>query len=459
MRHLHAAIERTEALTRIGFPRPPSVLPHVHHAFASLEGEVEVAEDQEELVPFLRRCMGDDPSRLRRSDLNRVLRGAWCDEQFDELGLAVIDLALKAPRSKSSRALIDGYLIYFPHERSIIQILARACAQLLGSQEGPWRDRTEQYSLFDPEAAPAILGAEMASGENVSFGSVCLDAGLGGSPFATRIGQTAFSVACANIARMDGQDAQGPQSNLLDLLEVEEQFHDISAVARALLEPWIAVRPDEEHRKRIAGFLVDAIGDPRLNPAKWDGIKTRLRETCGPDQATAIIDVLRRWLTEAAMRIFFKAIAKTTDRRDQWRTREEFWLAYLDTGLNIEAWPALGPRAKDQIRMVARAEGERLEHGVTTNGPQASSALIMRFGDLLIAEWSDNGRCRFWPASSGSAPKPYSWHYNNGLLRTMHGGQGFEALMHDAGGNWRYRFAGLIYRRTGIEHPQHGGGF
>ncbi|MEE4209822.1 MAG: EH signature domain-containing protein, partial [Parvularcula sp.] len=91
--------------------------------------------------------------------------------------------------------------------------------------------------------------------------------------------------------------------------------------------------------------------------------------------------------------------------------------------------------------------------------PQASSSLIMRIGDLLIAEWSDNGRCRFWAASSESAPTPYKRHYDNGLLRTMRGGQGFQALMHDAGGNWRYRFARLIYSRTGIEHPAHGRGF
>ncbi|MEE4210899.1 MAG: EH signature domain-containing protein, partial [Parvularcula sp.] len=361
MRHLHAAIDRAEALTRTGFPKPPTILPHVHHAFASLVGGVDTAEEQEELVPFLRRCKESDPSRLRRSDLNRVLRGAWCDGEFDNLGLAFVDIALGDRRSSSSRALIDGYLLYFPHERPVIHRLAHACAQLVGAEEGPWRDRAQRYSLFDPDKAPARLGSEMASQNKGAFAEVCFDAGLGASPFATRIGQSAFSAACQNIALMDAEAAKKAQANLLDLLESEERSHDNAAVARALLEPWIGERPPEEHRKRIAGFLVDAIGDPRLNPAKWEGIKARLTEACGPDQARAIIDVLRRWLTEAAMRTFFRAIAKTTNRKDQWRTREQFWLAYLDAGLVADAWPALGPRAKDQIRLVAKAEGERLE--------------------------------------------------------------------------------------------------
>ena len=458
MRHLISAIERAEALTRTGFPKPPSLLPHVHHAFATLAGGVGMIEDQDELVPFLRRCMRVDPSHLRRSDLNRVLRGAWCDEEFDELGAAVVDLALNDPRSSSSRALIDGYLLYFPYERTIMQRLAKACAQLVGAQEGPWKERADRYHLFDPLAAPERLASEMTSGSNGAFSQVCLNAGIGDSPFATRLGQRAFTAACLRIASMAPRDAQAPQESLLSFLGTEELFHDSFAVVRALLEPWIVARPDEDHRKRTASFLVDTIGDPRLNPARWEGIRLRLRETCGADQAIAIIDVLRKWLTEAAMRTFFRAIARTTDRKDQWRTREEFWLAYLDAGLVINAWPALGPRAKDQIRMAARAEGERLEHGVTMNGPPASSSLIMQIGDLVIAEWSDNGRCRFWPASSERAPKLYSRHYDNGLLRTMQGGQGFEALTHDASGSWRYSFARLIHRRTGIEHPAYGRG-
>lgn len=458
MRHFYAAIESSEALTKTGFPRPPSVLPHVHHAFATLAGGVGMIEDEDELVPFLRRCKSVDAAHLRRSDLNRVLRGAWCDEEFDDLGVAVLDLALNDPRSSSSRALIDGYLLYFPDERPVIRRLADACAQLVDAQQGPWRERAERYNLFDPLAVPERLASEMASGGNGAFSQACLDAGIGDSPFATRIGQKAFTAACLKIAKMAPRDARGPQGSLLSFLGADGLFHDSFAVVSALLEPWILERPDEEHRKKIASFLVDAIGDPRLNPAKWEGIRLRLREICGPDQAAAIIDVLRKWLTEAAMRTFFRAIAKTTDRKDQWRTREEFWLAYLDSGLVIDAWPALGPRAKDQIRMAARADGERLEHGVTMNGPTASSSLIMRIGDLLIAEWSDNGRCRFWPASSDRAPKPYTRQYDNGLLRTMQGGQGFEALAHDASGNWRYGFARLIYRRTGIEHPAYGRG-
>src|SRR3546814_12435176 len=96
------------------------------------------------------------------------------------------------------------------------------------------------------------------------------------------------------------------------------------------------------------------------------------------------------------MREFFRAIAKTTDRPDQWAQREKFWMAYLDEGLVSDAWPALGVRARNQIEDLIRLSGERPEYGIIRGGPASSSSIIMQIGDVRISEWSDNGSCRFW---------------------------------------------------------------
>lgn len=461
MNGIRDAIELTEGIALHGFPRPPKILPHIHHAFALIGGDVAAAEDHEELIPFLRECRKQPLGDLRRTDLNRVLKGAWCDAEFDELGLEAIDRALEDERNSSTRSLLDGYILYFPSDRPVIEPLANACRELARGRGDHWQRRADRFDLFDAARAADKLAGGMADDEAGAFGATCTDAGLGASPFATRLGQLAFSAACLKIASKRGEAAAASQKNLLELLTREEQFDDAANIVRALLEPWIDDSPAPAHRQAITAFLLDRVADPRLFPRKqkWTPIRAHISGEAGPDRADQIISVLRRWLTEVAMRTFFRAIAETTDRRDQWKQRQQFWLAYLDAGVVSDAWPALGPRAKNQIRSVARSQGERLDHGETQNGPPSSSSLIMDIGDLRIAEWSDNGMCRFWSASNKDAPELYKSYYDNGVLRTTAGKRDFEALRHDAGGMWAFRFAALVYARTGVAHPKYGRGF
>jgi hypothetical protein len=461
MNRLREAIELTEGIARHGFPKPPTVLPHIHHAFALMGGGVGDAEGHEQLIPFLRECAKRPVSDLRRSDLNRVLKGAWCDAEFDELGFNAIDRALQDERSSSARSLVDGYLLYFPSGRPGIEPLANACRRLAQGRGDHWQRRAERFDLFEPLRAPDTLASGMAEDKAGAFGATCSEAGLGASPFATRLGQLAFSAACLKIASKKGAAAVASQENLLELLLREEYFDDAANIVRALLEPWVDDSPAPTHRQAIMAFLLDRVADPRLFPRKqkWTPIRTHIAVQTGPERADEIISVLRRWLTEVAMRTFFRAIAETTDRRDQWNQRQQFWLAYLDAGVVSDAWPALGPRAKNQIRSVARSQGERLDHGETQNGPPSSSSLIMDIGDLRIAEWSDNGMCRFWSGSNQDAPELYKSYYDNDVLRTTTGKKDFEALRHDAGGMWAFRFAALVYARTGVAHPKYGRGF
>lgn len=461
MTFVRGAIDRMEGLARHGFPKPPSILPSIHHAFAKLGSGVDEAEELEELIPFLRRCQSLEISSLKRGALNRLLRGVWCDPEFEELGKAAVERAVSDDKSSTTKALIDGYLLYFPADRDVIVFLSAACRSLAEKREGHWQVRSNAFRLFDPGEGPSIVGQFLADCDGDASIGVFAKAGLGLSPFATNFGHASFTAACRKVAAKQGEAAIGGQTHLLDLLEREEQFDDSPNIVRALLEPWIDDTPPTEHRQRITAFLLDRISDPRIYPRKqrWDPIRAHLTDDVGTERADQIIQVLRRWLTEVAMRTFFRAIAETTDRLDQWKQRESFWLAYLDAGHVNDAWPALGARAQTEIRAAARAQGERLDHGVMQNGPAGSSSLIIEIGDLRISEWSDNGMCRFWHRDDPKAPKLYDKRYDNGALRTTEGRSDFVALRHDAGGAWTYRFASLIYRRTGIPHPRFGQGY
>jgi hypothetical protein len=459
MKSLLSAIATTEAKTKAGFPKPPTVLPHIQNAFAAAFDGNEESESEEDLIPFLRGCEGTDLSELKRSELNRILRGAWISEEFDELGLRALQVAKKDPRSSSAKAASGGYSLHFPAERDAISSLASHCHAMTKEVVPQFQKRAAQFSLFDPTRGPAEIGKAMLVDRKNSISSACQEAGLGNDPFATKLGEKAFEEACSMAASLKAEAALKAQSEILELFKEGEPISNQPGVACALLEPWVEGSPPADHRKRVSALLAKAIGDPRLHSSRWKFIESEMQKLSAEYMPSAIVDVLKRWLTEAAMRTFFQAIAKTTDQPGQWKTRSDFWLAYLDNGCVEDAWPALGPRAREQIASIAKEQEEALEHGTIDGGPAGSSALILKIGDLTIAEWSDNGKCRIWNSGSGKSPEFYKKRYRNYALRSEAKHLGKASFIHDASGNWRYRVAAHIYSETGVEHPVHGAGY
>ena len=459
MTALKYAIAAMQAIGTAGFPRSPATQPEVLKQLQGLDQQVGAAEPVEELRPFLERASGKGVGQLRRFELNRVLRGAWCDHAFEPLGTEATARADSEGKRSSDQAMIEGYLAWFPFDRPTITQLAAAVQAAADRHDWAWRRRSQDWRLFDPKDGPGRVGGAVAAAPPGAAPAILADIGIGRQIAATRFGRMAFVAACEEIAGMRGSRAASSQAGLLRLFDAKVQASDLPQVVRALLEPWIDEKPESDHRKLISSFLVDQIGDPRSSPARWKHIIASLARTLGADQASAIVQVLKRWLTDVAMREFFRAIAKTTDRPDQWQQRSSFWLAYLDAGLVCDAWPALGQRARYGIEQIIRQSGERPEYGVVQGGPISSSTIIMQIGDLRIAEWSDNGSCRFWNDQDPAAPKLYAKSYDGAALRTTYGRDDYEYHSHvPASPGWEGKFAGIIHRRTGVTHPSLGRG-
>lgn len=453
------AIAATHTSSTVGFPRSPTTQPEILKQIQALDQQVGAAEPTEDLHPFLARASDKGASSLRRFELNRVLRGAWCADDFDDLGLSAAQLAGAQSKRSSDQATIEGYLSWFPKERAVIKPLAAAARAAADRHDWAWRRRSKQWSLFDADSGPAKVGSAVAAAAPGDTPELLASIGIGRQLAATKFGRAAFVAACEQIAQLRGARATSAQAGLLRLFDANVQASDLPQLVRALLEPWIADKPDTEHRKVLSAFLVDQIGDPRSAPGRWKHIIVALATAVGTERADKIVQVLRRWLTDVAMREFFRAIAKTTDRPDQWQQRSAFWLAYLDAGLVDEAWPALGQRARYGIEQIIRQSGERPEYGVMHSGPVSSSTIIMKIGDLRIAEWSDNGSCRFWNDTDPDAPKLYAKSYDGGALRTTQGRADFEYYSHvPASPGWEAKFAGVIHRRTNVAHPSFGRG-
>lgn len=460
MSFLRTAIARMEALAGAGLAKPPTTQPELQRQFAKIAAaEIGETEPIIQLKPFLREAAHTGANQLPRYQLNRVLRGAWCDPEFDELGSAAIDRVVGEPRRSSDQAVIDGYLTYFPYDRPIMGKLASVASSAARRHDWAWRDRARRWDMFAPQQGPSNVAVDFVSCDTDGMAQIMRETGLGVNLAASRFGKATFAKTCIATAALSPSQALGAQRNLLALFDRDALAGQLELVVRALLEPWVSAKPDPQHRKAISAFLLDQVGDPRIQRTRWDRIVRSLSEAIGEARAREIVQVFKRWLTEVAMREFFRAIAKTTDRPDQWAQREKFWMAYLDEGLVTDAWPALGIRARNQIEHLIRQSGERPEFGIIQGGPASSSSIIMQIGDLRISEWSDNGSCRFWRDDDPDAPALYAKVYDGGKLRTTSGRADFEFESHvPASPGWENKFAGLIHRRAAIAHPRFGRG-
>ncbi len=100
-----------------------------------------------------------------------------------------------------------------------------------------------------------------------------------------------------------------------------------------------------------------------------------------------------------------------------------------------------------------QASGSGMAIGDFSGAASSQSVLLMKIGDLIVAEWSDNGRARFWVDAAENSrflPKFNSKYYEGQTLRSMSGGTGFEAIAHQ--GKWYRKFADHIAATTRIPY-------
>ncbi|WP_375271356.1 EH signature domain-containing protein [Sphingomonas sp.] len=397
------------------------------------------------------------PEDIRPRDMRRLLGDMWVEAGCDHHEQQLLSEAVRRDRMSMDRAILHSYLLRFPLAHYGFDALLWAAQLVAKRREWPWRTRGDDFALWDKDVGPSRLATALLDTARPS--EVLRAAGLDGDLATGAFVRHAIRAACAVAATRRGADAVTSGERLMALASEVKGADAIDALlALALLAPWVGTTPPADHQQRITALLVSRIGDPRLAPARWTALAAELRSE-GLDVSTnAAFAVLRRWLVQATVRQFFAIVAKTTDRRDQWRERTDFWLGYLEAGHINEAWFAFGSQAEREARRFMKDQGMAFARIEGQGASASQSALLLTIGDVRIAEWSDNGSCRFWPANKPKAPPMYQSVYYGLVLRTMDAERGYEPLPH-MGGTWQNRFARRIYDRTGIAHPLHGHGW
>lgn len=302
-------------------------------------------------------------------------------------------------------ALIDAYIGQFAMDdtdvAALADFLATTSANWRWATRDPWPEAAKRFHLFDVRRAPASLAEAVLLSDEPAAASLA-PAGLttdgrrrGGLALA------AFQAACRAVSRTQGRVAVTTQERLTRwccpdgrgrTLEFPQAWPDF---ARALFLPWQASPPIAAHERSLTELAINYAGDPRSETARWK-LAPEARAT------------LKKWLVRASVLQFFDIVDQVAAER-MWRYRRAFWQSYVKANHVQDAWVVFGSAGAARARWAADRAGEpamkqfgQLESG-GGRGP-AHACLLMRIGDLTIAEWSHNGRCYIWLKDTSERP-------------------------------------------------------
>lgn len=396
-----------------------------------------------------------DPRQLSRRDLRRLVHDMWEDPRCDEIAAPALDAAFASRARSVERTLIQAYLRHFPVRHGSFRALQQAVSMIAESHDWPWRQRGRDWGLWDEKRGPNNVAKALLECEdpNLFLQNIGLDGDLGQGRFVS----AAFEASCEFAASSEEKVAQRYGERLIKICQVTDIGRRDDLLVWALFTPWAKNTPSENHRKLVTSFITSRVGDPRTSHNAWSALLSRLAISRPNVNISLLLETAKRWLVRATVKEFFDIVAKTTDNPFQWSQRTEFWTGYLEHDLIDDAWFVLGPRAEEHFRSyrTLRVGHGRIRAG---DGGAGHSALMMRMRHLVIAEWSDNGACRFWPESHAEAPKLGQPTYYRSKLKVRTPPPGCDKFAHLPSPGWEPKFARHVYQQTGIRHPDYGSG-
>jgi hypothetical protein len=334
--------------------------------------------------------------------------------------------------------LVSAYCVHFDPTHPGIGAVARFLLLKLPDMSSEWRERHQAVGFFEPMQAPSKIAAGLLEADNPREGLARL--GLAGRRGSSGLVAHVFRKVAETVRRRLEQDGGLDEVRRLiswgsgdgKTLRFESER---AALANALLLPWRRRSAPSPARREVERFLLSALKDLRLHPGRWGAV----------DDDAKI--VMRRWLAENSLEQFLRVVDRVAPAY-QWKHRRAFWNAYFKKGVVQDAWVAFGREGATIARRVSDAGAdEEMTYGELVRPPKPEQAvLLLRIGDLLVADWSHLGSVRIWCYGNDDAPELYAPHYGTRNLRQ---GCDFEDT-HDQHGHWQVQTHAFIERHTRI---------
>lgn len=446
---------------RCGLP-PPAAVRELPKAVREIGGIG--AEERAESEPwdsFIARIDPANPAALGRKDLKRLIAELWSYPELEGFAPGLLRHCTKLARRSLDRRLARAYWNRFRPGAHVFRLLGQYCASCETSIGLPWTEIAANLAIWDTEKGPRALGLLLVDKERreIFFDQ----AGLSLSDMQGGFVEVAFSELLLNQCRnaVQGRSKASLHEEAATLIQLAQGLGSGTIQANAglitysLLGPCSNQSVDPEHKDIIRIFLIKEFGDPRTNSNQWQSRANALSKEHHISDAADVFRLLNRWLTERSVELFFEVIADTTERKDHWKARRAFWNAYLTTGAISDAWCILGNQAERHVRRISGISPNDFGKVEGSNIDPGHSALLMRIGDLVIADWSHVGAVRFW--KEPNTPTLYSRKYYG---KNLDRGSGYsyakinhvpvQSMSHV--GKWYRKFSDFIKQETGIKY-------
>ena len=369
---------------------------------------------------------------------------------FDRLSSLITSASSAAPL----RRLIFSYMSRFDLRRPSISAVGSLISSELkrrsSAKFSAWQRRDSEYNIFSPRTAIKAIPIQLVAASDIlGFErELGIEGQLSQQGFIVHIWAAALMYL---EARLKAGESPVPQlERVLDSLEVGKKLRFESlrtTTASALLSPWASRPPvTAQLQKRLKDFFLNHLGDPYTRRSNWHGV------------SADAVSVMRKWLAQENLRLFFELITQASDADDyatgHWKYRRHFWRAYWERGALDEAWMVLG----SSIEKLAKEKlTQGIGYGRLKDGNKLHAVLLMRVGTLVFAEWSYNGKCRAWATDDKLCPQIGSLDYHTSdfqrlsmMIDSRYASDGISHINSEAG-YWQGLLARFIRDRTRIQ--------
>ncbi|WP_458425107.1 EH signature domain-containing protein [Methylorubrum extorquens] len=357
--------------------------------------------------------------------------------------------AARPDRRAVYRRLASSFLIdYAPGRDAMEEVGATLAGQAAATGE-PWASLQDAYRIFAPGGVRRL--AEGALTQGCTVPELLSRHGLGAVASSAGLAEAAYQAGLTVLAERPVRSA----AERLDTVKTwclnprgEVIYHAYRAeMVNALVLPYRDTMPSKGDQSLLLNFLTARFGDPRIRAGSWIGME-------------AAAGIVKRWLTEVALRQFFDVV-DTIAPEGMWRYRRAFWSAYHQRDLILNAWVVFG---EDGAREARRAFGQNIAFGRFIKGGgkpvlPGHAVLLIDLGRCIVADWSHTGYCNIWPADDPSRPRHLNaqTYSTDDVRRTVPHDRSERSLTaHDifshAGSDnyvWQHRVAARISALTG----------
>jgi EH_Signature domain len=298
----------------------------------------------------------------------------------------------------ATKHLIFHYLLRFDPGAGESEVIGSHLANAVQNWEWDWKRRHARYGLFDASRGPRDVAQRAL--DDAQPRTVLNDAGLSGTLAVSGYALACFREAASQVQeRLPRRLERDLIRRLVELIGEDPTGKFVMPLAGkyfadAVLIPWQSSDPSEELRDYIRATLLKFLSDPRVQPEEWNGVDSHAKA------------VMFRWLARASLEQFLAVVDQTAPGH-QWEDRRAFWSAYIDRDYVSDSWVAFAPNGAARAGQLARERDDAgmLSFGALRGASADQAVLLLRIGDLIIADWSHNGSLRIWHNADPQAPK------------------------------------------------------